>query len=1234
MKRAKGEVRACVSDSESKASALRRCFSLFCEFLLLFVAILPLYSAYATTYTYDPAGRLKSATNSQGQTATYDYDSRGNLLRIERTDSAQLAIASFTPNNGPPGIQVTINGSGFASSTSSNTVTFNGVAAPVLFASPTQMLVQVPQNTSTGPIAVTVAGTTVTSADSFFVSTIGAPPVITSFSPNTGTIGTTVTLVGQNLNPIDGETTVTVDGIFVPIATIDDLGITFQIPPWVGSGPISVETPYGLATTSAVFFVVPTGIDPGSTSLNPSLAAGGTPVPVSLSGSAAHAAFLFNGVVGEYASLQASAFSNPNGSVQYSVYSPSGASISAGQISAASPTVHLPPLYATGTYSVFLGQAAASLQLSFALEADSEIVTNGSATNLPASLTGQSKRLTFTAGVGENLGLGISNLVANNANGLVQVTVYKPDTTTWQFNYCYAPHCNLLLFNAPINGVYTVEIAPYNNSTATFSLSATLSDAVVMPLPATVTPTTMNLSRFGQTGIYTFSGMAGQQIALQFAVPSGNPAIGFQAYNPDGSTLIGAGVNTTNTFNLTLSQTGIYTIDVWLGNNNGTPSSVIATLGVDPAPAAVSANGDSTTTATQVGGQYGYFTFNASAGENLGLGISNLVINGAGSVLVSVNLPNGALWQSNYCNPPHCDLVLFNAPATGTYTVKVDPNSATATFSFTATLSDALVLALPATGMPTTMNLSRFGQTGIYTFSGTAGQQVVLQFTVPSGSLAIGLQAYNPDGSTLIGAVGVNNTNTYNLTLAQTGTYTVDIWLGNNNGTPSSVIATLGVDPAPAAVSANGDSTTTATQVGGQYGYFTFNASAGENLGLGISNLVINGAGSVLVSVNLPNGALWQSNYCNPPHCDLVLFNAPATGTYTVKVDPNSATATFSFTATLSDALVLALPATGMPTTMNLSRFGQTGIYTFSGTAGQQVVLQFTVPSGSLAIGLQAYNPDGSTLIGAVGVNNTNTYNLTLAQTGTYTVDIWLGNNNGTPSSVIATLGVSANFIDVIGHAVTVHNAVVTNANYKFGASPNGVSDPNFSAVKLLMHFEQPAVSASSGSFKSSDPDWLTIADSSDFDVGSGDFTWEAWVYPTTLSGYNGLFGKRATGSSYAPFEFALTGGGLAAWMSADGANWTTTLSGGSGMTANVWHHVMASRVSGTLYIGVDGNIVASASANFTVTTTTAGVSIGALGVATDSPFNGYIDEVRFTKGVGRYSGSTYPVPTTAFPNQ
>ena len=1021
MKRAKGEVRACVSDSESKASALRRCFSLFCEFLLLFVAILPLYSAYATTYTYDPAGRLKSATNSQGQTATYDYDSRGNLLRIERTDSAQLAIASFTPNNGPPGIQVTINGSGFASSTSSNTVTFNGVAAPVLFASPTQMLVQVPQNTSTGPIAVTVAGTTVTSADSFFVSTIGAPPVITSFSPNTGTIGTTVTLVGQNLNPIDGETTVTVDGIFVPIATIDDLGITFQIPPWVGSGPISVETPYGLATTSAVFFVVPTGIDPGSTSLNPSLAAGGTPVPVSLSGSAAHAAFLFNGVVGEYASLQASAFSNPNGSVQYSVYSPSGASISAGQISAASPTVHLPPLYATGTYSVFLGQAAASLQLSFALEADSEIVTNGSATNLPASLTGQSKRLTFTAGVGENLGLGISNLVANNANGLVQVTVYKPDTTTWQFNYCYAPHCNLLLFNAPINGVYTVEIAPYNNSTATFSLSATLSDAVVMPLPATVTPTTMNLSRFGQTGIYTFSGMAGQQIALQFAVPSGNPAIGFQAYNPDGSTLIGAGVNTTNTFNLTLSQTGIYTIDVWLGNNNGTPSSVIATLGVDPAPAAVSANGDSTTTATQVGGQYGYFTFNASAGENLGLGISNLVINGAGSVLVSVNLPNGALWQSNYCNPPHCDLVLFNAPATGTYTVKVDPNSATATFSFTATLSDALVLALPATGMPTTMNLSRFGQTGIYTFSGTAGQQVVLQFTVPSGSLAIGLQAYNPDGSTLIGAVGVNNTNTYNLTLAQTGTYTVDIWLGNNNGTPS---------------------------------------------------------------------------------------------------------------------------------------------------------------------------------------------------------------------SVIATLGVSANFIDVIGHAVTVHNAVVTNANYKFGASPNGVSDPNFSAVKLLMHFEQPAVSASSGSFKSSDPDWLTIADSSDFDVGSGDFTWEAWVYPTTLSGYNGLFGKRATGSSYAPFEFALTGGGLAAWMSADGANWTTTLSGGSGMTANVWHHVMASRVSGTLYIGVDGNIVASASANFTVTTTTAGVSIGALGVATDSPFNGYIDEVRFTKGVGRYSGSTYPVPTTAFPNQ
>jgi hypothetical protein len=47
--------------------------------------------------------------------------------------------------------------------------------------------------------------------------------------------------------------------------------------------------------------------------------------------------------------------------------------------------------------------------------------------------------------------------------------------------------------------------------------------------------------------------------------------------------------------------------------------------------------------------------------------------------------------------------------------------------------------------------------------------------------------------------------------------------------------------------------------------------------------------------------------------------------------------------------------------------------------------------------------------------------------------------------------------------------------------------------------------------------------------------------------------------------------------------------------------------------------------------TTTSAVAIGNLGQGYDSYFNGYIDDLRITKGYARYSGTTYTMPTTAF---
>ncbi len=69
-------------------------------------------------------------------------------------------ISGINPQSGPAGTEVTVTGTNFSSTASENTVTFNGIAGTVLSASTTQLVGVVPDNASSGQVAVTVAGKT------------------------------------------------------------------------------------------------------------------------------------------------------------------------------------------------------------------------------------------------------------------------------------------------------------------------------------------------------------------------------------------------------------------------------------------------------------------------------------------------------------------------------------------------------------------------------------------------------------------------------------------------------------------------------------------------------------------------------------------------------------------------------------------------------------------------------------------------------------------------------------------------------------------------------------------------------------------------------------------------------------------------------------------------------------------------------------------------------------------
>lgn len=103
----------------------------------------------------------------------------------------------------------------------------------------------------------------------------GNSPVITSFTPTSGPVGTEVTLTGSKFT---GATAVAFNGTAASSYTVDsDTQIRAIVPTGATSGPISVTTPAGTGTSASAFTVTTTGqytltvnvVGSGSVSLDP-----------------------------------------------------------------------------------------------------------------------------------------------------------------------------------------------------------------------------------------------------------------------------------------------------------------------------------------------------------------------------------------------------------------------------------------------------------------------------------------------------------------------------------------------------------------------------------------------------------------------------------------------------------------------------------------------------------------------------------------------------------------------------------------------------------------------------------------------------------------------------------------------------------------------------------------------------------------------------------------------------
>ena len=165
--------------------------------------------------------------------------------------------------------------------------------------------------------------------------------------------------------------------------------------------------------------------------------------------------------------------------------------------------------------------------------------------------------------------------------------------------------------------------------------------------------------------------------------------------------------------------------------------------------------------------------------------------------------------------------------------------------------------------------------------------------------------------------------------------------------------------------------------------------------------------------------------------------------------------------------------------------------------------------------------------------------------------------------------------------------------------------------------------------------DYLTIPNSNFFDFGAGDFTIEMWVYPTAVgqSSLTLLYCK-PNGSGYSGITLGQGVGAYTAviYASSTGSTWNLASGVSAGtMTANAWNHVAVCRYGTNLYGFVNGVLGSTTSVSITaLVSTTTQVSIGSsLGTA-NTYLTGYIDDLRVTKGIARYTSNFTP-PTSAF---
>jgi hypothetical protein len=168
--------------------------------------------------------------------------------------------------------------------------------------------------------------------------------------------------------------------------------------------------------------------------------------------------------------------------------------------------------------------------------------------------------------------------------------------------------------------------------------------------------------------------------------------------------------------------------------------------------------------------------------------------------------------------------------------------------------------------------------------------------------------------------------------------------------------------------------------------------------------------------------------------------------------------------------------------------------------------------------------------------------------------------------------------------------------------------------------------------------DQLTVPSSDDWNLGSGDFTIETWAYHTRVtSDLDQIFAidnsNVHSAANYSLGMGTLSNETIQAYFS-NGAS-TISIYSSTTISLNTWYHVAMVRDGNTLRLFIDG--IEDGTADITGVTnnydSSMTLNIGsrnATGVTPNNDWQGYLEDIRITKGQAVYTGNFTP-PAASF---